>query len=169
MRQLLSTAIALSCAAFLAGTAVAGETGHGVLVQDPSKAPFTAVPGVPACVTMAPLHGNLATGPATAMVKMTKGCMVPFHWHTPSEELIVLKGRPYAQMMGEKPKYLETGSYSQLPSKHVHRFRCESEGDCILVLVADAAFDIQFVDEAGKPISTEAAIKAAEAPGATNW
>jgi len=169
MRQFISTSIISSLIVLGGHAAIASETAHGVLIQDATQAPFVAVPGVPACVTMAPLHGNLATGPATAMVKMTTGCVVPFHWHTPSEELIVLKGRPYAQMMGEKPKYLETGSYSQLPSKHMHRFRCASKEDCIMVLIADAAFDIHFVNDKGAEISTEDALKAAEASGNTNW
>ncbi|MFC4314208.1 hypothetical protein ACFPN2_34400 [Steroidobacter flavus] len=26
------------------------------------------------------------------MVRMRTGCVVPFHWHTPSEEIVILQG-----------------------------------------------------------------------------
>ena len=140
-----------------------------VLIQDPATAPFAAVPGVPKCVTMAPLRGNLGAGPASAMVRMKTGCVVPYHWHTPSEELIVLKGAPLGQMQGMRPAILKVGSYSQLPSRHVHRFRCTSQEDCIIVLVTGGAFDIHFVDDAGTEITTEAALLAAEKSSKTKW
>lgn len=145
---------------------------HGApatLLQDPAKAPFAAVPGVPECVTMAPLRGNLGTGPATVMVRMTQGCVVPYHWHTPSEELVVLRGAPLAQMQGERPVLLKVGSYSQLPSMHTHRFRCESKEPCVMALVTGGVFDIHFVDDAGKEISTEQALAIAAKSGRTRW
>ncbi len=139
------------------------------LLQDPTTANFGAVPGVPECVTMAPLRGNLGTGPASVMVRMKSGCVVPYHWHTPSEELIVLRGAPLGQMLGMRPTILKVGSYSQLPSKHVHRFRCESKDDCVIALVTGGVFDIHFVDDAGKEISTEAALAAASRSAHTRW
>jgi quercetin dioxygenase-like cupin family protein len=142
---------------------------ESILIQDPAKAPFAAVPGVPACVTMAPLRGSLGTGPASAMVRMKTGCVVPYHWHTPSEELIVLKGAPLAQMKGMRPMILKLGSYSQLPSRHVHRFRCTSRKDCIMVLVTGGAFDIHFVDDSGTEITTEAALVSAEKSKNVKW
>ena len=95
--------------------------------------------------------------------------MVPYHWHTPSEELIVLQGAPLAQMRGERPVMLKVGSYSQLPSGHIHRFRCTSKVDCLIFLVADAAFDIHFANDAGKEISTEAALAAAKRASRVPW
>ena len=141
----------------------------GILLQRPADAKFLSVPGVPACTTIAPLHGDMSKGAATLMVRMKTGCMVPFHWHTPSEELVVLQGAPLAQMMGQRPVMLRVGSYSQLPSKHVHRFRCTSKVDCLIFMVADAAFDIHFVDDAGKEISTEQALEVAGRARNRKW
>jgi quercetin dioxygenase-like cupin family protein len=155
--------------AFAGAPEPAAEMAHAVLLQRPSDAKFIAVPGVPECTTMAPLHGDMSKGPATLMVRMTAGCMVPYHWHTPSEEMIVLQGAPLAQMRGERPVMLKVGSYSQLPSPHAHRFRCTSKVDCLLFLVADAAFDIHFVDDAGVEISTEAALAAARKDSGKKW
>ncbi len=150
------------------GTAAAQHT-DGILLQRPADAKFLSVPGVPACTTIAPLHGDMSAGPATLMVRMRTGCMVPYHWHIPSEELVVLQGAPLAQMMGQRPVMLRVGSYSQLPSKHVHRFRCTSKVDCLIFMVADAAFDIHFVDDAGKEISTQQALDVAGRAGNRKW
>ncbi len=152
-----------------AASIAVAERPAGILLQRPANAKFISVPGVPACTTIAPLHGDMGKGPATLMVRMKAGCMVPYHWHTPSEELVVLQGAPLAQMRGERPVVLQVGSYSQLPSRHDHRFRCTSKSDCLIFLAADAAFDIHFVDDAGKEIATEQALEAARGASKQKW
>jgi quercetin dioxygenase-like cupin family protein len=150
----------------------AGETAgadDGILLQQAAKAKFVSVPGVPACTTLAPLRGDMGKTASTLMVRMKVGCMVPFHWHTPSEEMVVLQGTPLAQMLGKRSYVLKVGSYSQLPTHHVHRFKCTSKVDCLFFLVADGPFDIHFVDEQGKEISTEAALDAAAKASNAKW
>lgn len=162
-------AITLLAASALAALATPGMANdNGILLQDPNGADFQSSPGVPECTSFAGLRGDISKGPGTLMVRMRPGCVVPFHWHTPSEEIVILQGAPLAQMLGERPVLLKVGSYSQLPSKHMHRFRCTSKVDCVLFLVADGAFDIHFVDDSGKEISTEDALKAAATAGA-DW
>lgn len=163
-------AIALLAATALSALLATPLMAHadGILLQDPNGADFQSSPGVPECTSFAGLRGDLGKGPGTLMVRMRPGCVVPFHWHTPSEEILILQGAPLAQMLGERPVILKVGSYSQLPSKHVHRFRCTSKEDCVLFLVADGVFDIHFVDDSGKEISTEEALKAAATAGA-DW
>ncbi|WP_295441802.1 cupin domain-containing protein [Sphingorhabdus sp. EL138] len=140
-----------------------------ILLQRPADAAFMAVPGVPSCTTIAPLRGNMATGASTLMVRMRSGCLVPNHWHTPTEELVVLQGAPLAQMKGERPVILKVGSYSQLPSGHIHRFRCTSVEDCLIFMVADAPFDIYFVNESGATLTPEAALAAAALDDGSGW
>lgn len=164
---LLATSV-LAAAMGMSAHAEGQADDHGILLQDPNKADFQGSPGVPECTSFAGLRGDISKGPGTLMVRMRPGCVVPFHWHTPSEEIVILQGAPLAQMLGERPVLLKVGSYSQLPSKHVHRFRCTSKVDCVLFLVADGVFDIHFVDEGGKEIATEEALKAAAAAG-TDW
>ena len=167
MKRLLLAASLLGGASAL--QAATPTPAHAILLQRPANAKFLQIPGVPQCTSIAPLHGDMAKGPSTLMVRMRSGCMVPYHWHTPSEELIVLQGAPLAQMRGERPVMLKVGSYSQLPSGHIHRFRCTSKVDCLIFLVADAAFDIHFANDAGKEISTEAALAAAKRASRVPW
>ena len=171
--RLLAAATCLIAATALPAIAAdhehTGSMSGAVVLHRASAAKFIAVPGVPECTTLAPLHGDMSKGPATLMVRMTAGCMVPFHWHTPSEEMIVMQGTALSQMRGERPIVLKAGAYTQLPSPHVHRFRCTSKVDCLFFLVADAAFDIHFVDDTGKEISTEAALAAAKKDSGKAW
>jgi hypothetical protein len=46
-----------------------------------------------------------------------------------------------------------------MPSGHVHRARCTQA--CKLFVYSDAAFDIRYVDAAGREISAEEALAAA--------
>jgi quercetin dioxygenase-like cupin family protein len=147
----------------------AASADNGILLQQAAKAKFISVPGVPACTSLAQLRGDMGKTASTLMVRMTAGCMVPFHWHTPSEEIVVLQGSPLAQMLDQRPYRLKVGSYSQLPTHHVHRFKCTSSVDCLLFLVADGPFDIHFVDDQGHEITTDAALAAAAKAGGVKW
>jgi quercetin dioxygenase-like cupin family protein len=166
-----AAAIVLLTCCYTSGFAadMAPGADDGILLQQAGKAKFISVPGVPACTTLAPLRGDMGKTASTLMVRMTAGCMVPFHWHTPSEEMVVLQGSPLAQMLGKRPYVLKVGSYSQLPTHHVHRFKCASKVDCLFFLVADGPFDIHFVDEQGKEISTEAALDFAAKTTNAKW
>ena len=167
--KLFPVLAALLVAGGSAAQAATPGAAHAILLQRPADAKFLQIPGVPQCTSIAPLRGDMGKGPSTLMVRMRSGCMVPYHWHTPTEELLVLQGAPLAQMRGERPVMLKVGSYSQLPSGHVHRFRCTSKADCLIFLVADAAFDIHFADDAGKEISTDAALAAAKRASKVPW
>lgn len=144
------------------GDAAPADAVSSMLLQRPANAKFMVVPGLDPCATIAPLRGDMSKGPATLMVRMKTGCAVPYHWHTPSEEIVVLQGAPLAQMLGKRPVMLRVGAYSQLPSRHVHRFRCTSKVDCLLFLVADAQFDIHYTDERGVEIPADVALRAAK-------
>ena len=54
--------------AFASGAEHAVAASHAFLLQRPGEAKFIAVPGVPECTTLAPLHGDMSKGPATLMV-----------------------------------------------------------------------------------------------------
>jgi hypothetical protein len=64
---------------------------------------------------------------------------------------------------------MQIGAYSGLPTHHNHRFRCSMKGECIVFVVADAAFDIHYVDEHGAALETEQALKAAADGGYPAW
>ena len=85
---------------------------------------FTNFPGVPQCMTGAVQEGDPSKGNAVLLLKAQSGCMVPWHWHTPSEQLMMVSGRAKAEMKDGAPVILRAGDYLNLTSKHVHQFTC---------------------------------------------
>ena len=51
---------------------------------------FVTFPGLPECGLNAVLSGDPAQGPSTILAKIASGCTVPWHWHTPNEELMCI-------------------------------------------------------------------------------
>jgi len=142
---------------------------HAMILLRPDDAKFMPVPGVSACMTLASLRGDASKGPATFATRLEAGCVAPWHWHSATEESVLLKGQAVAQMKGAAAITLPTGSYAQFPSHHAHRYRCLPGSDCIIVTVADQAFDIHWVDAAGNEITFDKAVKLMKRDGKANW
>jgi quercetin dioxygenase-like cupin family protein len=126
------------------------------------SAKFAAVPGVPDCASLAVLKGDPAKGPSVVEMKFTSGCIVPWHWHTPSESSIPLAGLLEISMKGEKPVLLTNGDYGYLPSKHIHQAKCTGSKPCAAIFLLDAPFDIHYVDKSGAEIPAAQALAEAE-------
>ena len=142
-------AVILCCLAAAYGQAM------GVL-KKMSDNTFAPVPGMPSCMTGAVQSGDPAKGPSVMLGKGTAGCLVPWHWHTPTEHVMMVSGSAKLEMKDGKSSSLGPGDYAMLPSKHVHQFTCTSA--CTLFVSSDAAFDIHYVDAAGKEIPPEKAL-----------
>ena len=100
-------------------------------------------------------HVDTAT-PTLGQV-LEAGCLVPWHWHTPNENLMLVSGSGRAEMKGGKAFVLKPGGFAQMPSKHVHQFSCPK--GCMLYVNSDAAFDMHYVDADGKDMSPAEALK----------
>lgn len=136
-------------------------------IPNPSDTEYEGAPG--STFVMKKLRGDVSVGPGTFLVKMKAGAAVPWHWHTPTEEFAVLKGTVVAQLKGTEPVRIGAGGYSQLPAKHIHRFRCTEDGESILLVVSEAAYDIHFVDADDKEIPEDEAMRIYEQSGKTGW
>ena len=127
------------------------------MVMNADALKFTAVPGLPSCATAAILRGDPRWGPAWVLLKLASGCRVPWHWHTPTEDLVVISGQGSLEMKDGKALRFTPGAYTSLPSHHVHRANCTRA--CLLFDAADGAFDIHYVDANGEEISADQALK----------
>ena len=125
--------------------------------QNVTEMTFGNVPGLPTCTVGSVQNGDPTKGPSIVFAKMGAGCVIPWHWHTASEHLMMVSGVARIEMKDGKPLTLEAGGYARMPSRHVHEFRCEQA--CALYVYSDAAFDIHYVDAQGKEISAEDALK----------
>ncbi len=164
MRCSLSSPSFLFCALlFLSGSAFA-QQGAMPLIVSPKPEQFQNFPNIPACDTIAVLEGDPKTGPSVLLARLSPGCAVPWHWHTPDERAMMKSGTGWLAMKGERPVRVGPGAFAFLPSHHAHRLTCIS--GCEIFVTAAAAFDIHYVDEAGSEISFDQAMAAAKRPAA---
>ena len=112
--------------------------------------------GLPSCITMAVESGDPSKGPSVIVFKGAAGCLIPWHWHTPTEHVVIVSGSAKVEMKGGASATLGPGGYAMMPSKHGHQFTCTSA--CTAFVNSDGAFDIHYMDANGKEISPEAAL-----------
>lgn len=154
--------LAVSALLMFAASAAAQRTApqptpmpHGRNIEEMKFAPVAAVP---TCTTVAVASGDPAKGASVIVIKAEDGCVIPWHWHTANEQVMVVDGQVRFDMKDGKPLTLRAGGHALLPSRHLHQFRCT--GSCTAFISSDVAFDIHYVDARGKAITPEAAIKA---------
>jgi len=141
------------------------QGGDETHIANTSELKFGPIPNLPPCLTMAPEHGDPSKGAFTLMLKFTSGCNVPMHWHTATEELMLVSGSGKVQMQDGKNSTLERGGFVYIPAKHQHAFTCATS--CTAFLSGDGAFDIHYVDKSGKEIPAEQALSTSKpAPAA---
>ena len=141
----------------------------GKMVLHPENAPYATVPIAPECNALVGMRGDPTKEAATFLVRMTGGCVVAWHWHHATEEVLLIKGSAVAQMKGSQPTTLGAGAYLQLPAEHVHRFRCASKQPCYMFVVADRPFDMNYVDEKGTAVTPADAIAATSKGEHPGW
>lgn len=127
------------------------------VVRNMAENRFEPVPGLPSCVTSAVQSGDPAKGSSVILFKGKAGCRVPWHWHTPTEQVMIVSGSAKFEMKDHAGStVVGPGGYAMMPSKHVHQFTCTAA--CTGFVTSDAAFDIHYVDASGKEIPPEKAI-----------
>jgi len=126
-------------------------------VENASDMKFVAFPNVPTCFTGAVEHGDPSSGPSTFLVKGAKGCEVPMHFHTPTEQVVMVSGMGRMEMKGDQPRIMKAGAFAIAPPRHAHQFTCISA--CQFYVISDGAFDIHYVDNTGNEIPFEQAVK----------
>jgi quercetin dioxygenase-like cupin family protein len=120
---------------------------------------FVNLPGLPTCLTVAIQRGDPSKESAALLLKFAAGCVVPWHWHTMGELLLVVSGKGTAEMKDGKPASMSAGDYAYLPPKSIHQFKAVTP--VLMLDIPDAAFDIHYVDQDGKELSPEEALKPA--------
>jgi quercetin dioxygenase-like cupin family protein len=96
----------------------------------------------PDCLQFFLENGDLNTGPSTAIMKATPKCVVPPHYHTAEEQLIIVKGNVSTGMEGMKDTVLGPGGFAMMPSKAPHWFTCTANEECLMFVTFDRAYDI---------------------------
>ena len=160
-RTVASSWIVLSVVVLGAAAAVAAsdaEEERPMAAVNASDLTYTPIPDMPTCASGAIVRGNPRSGPAWVMLKLASGCRVPWHWHTANEDMVAISGQGTIDTKDGKPVRIAPGTYASLPKHHVHRASCKRT--CVFFSIADAAYDIHYVNEKGDEISATKALGA---------
>ncbi len=125
---------------------------------------FMTLPMLPACMSISAQRGDPMKGAAVLLIKFKSGCVVPWHWHSANENLMMVSGKGKAEMKSGGAHAMAMGDYLYLPAKQAHQFTCVSS--CVVFDVIDGAFDIHYVDSEGKEIPPDQALKPMAKPAA---
>ena len=142
-------------AALFVSLLIAQADDMGVL-RNLSENKLGVMPGLPPCTTAAVESGDPGKGASVIVFKASAGCTIPWHWHTPTEHVMIVSGSAKVEMKGGSNATLGPGGYALMPSKHVQQFTCTSA--CSAFVYSDAAFDIHYQDANGNEISPETAL-----------
>ena len=101
----------------------------------------------PDCLQFFLENGDLNSGPSTAIMKATPNCVVPPHYHTAEEQLIIVRGEVSTGMEGMADTVLGPGGFAMMPSKAPHWFTCTKKEECLMFVTFDRAYDIVWLKE----------------------
>ena len=114
------------------------------IVRELSEVRFPAGEG-PDCLQFFLENGDMKTGPSTAIMKAAPKCVIPPHYHTAEEQLIIVKGYVSTGMEGMKDTVLGPGGFAMMPSKAPHWFSCTAKEECLMFVTFDRAYDIVWI------------------------
>src|ERR1700746_4217309 len=104
MKQQTNRTLAACVAVFIGGRPLAEYRATG------ASKPLSSVKFSPdndvKCLQSAIESGDPTTGRSTLILKAFPGCVVPWHFHTAEEQLIVINGAVLAEMTDHRPRRL---------------------------------------------------------------
>ena len=118
-----------------------GSGGKAGIVRRLADVKFPPGEG-PDCLQFFLENGDMKTGSSTAIMKAAPKCVVPPHYHTAEEQLIIVKGYVSTGMEGMKDTVLGPGGFAMMPSKAPHWFTCTAKEECLMFVTFDRAYDI---------------------------
>jgi anti-sigma factor ChrR (cupin superfamily) len=98
------------------------------------------VPDTPA--KMATVKGDAAKGPHASFIKLPAGFSAPLHNHSADHQVAVAAGTLTMTPEGGTAKKLGPGSWFEFTGKKKHVTTCDAGADCVLFIVATAAWDL---------------------------
>lgn len=90
---------------------------------------------------IAVLHGNPAQPNADIFLKLPGKSIVPMHWHTSAERMVLVSGKMRVSYQGQETKTLKPGTYAYGPAKLPHSAECVSSKPCVLFIAFETSVD----------------------------
>jgi quercetin dioxygenase-like cupin family protein len=144
-RSVPTTCLSLVCWILLLAVTLSAQAPESSpksgIVRQLSEVRFPPGDG-PDCLQFFLENGDLKTGSSTAIMKAAPKCVVPPHYHTAEEQLIIVKGNVSTGMQGMQDTVLGPGGFAMMPSKRPHWFACMATEECLMFVTFDRAYDI---------------------------
>lgn len=137
--------VAIFLAFLLTATVLTAEQGSKQGIVSPTSKVKWEQDSDVKCLTSGLENGDPNTGASTFILKATSDCIVPWHYHTAEEQVIVVGGDVFTEMEGMTATVLSAGGFAMMPSKVKHQFSCHSKGGCLLFVTFDRVYDIYWV------------------------
>ncbi len=98
-------------------------------------------PLMPKGCEIAVLHGDPAKNNADIFLKVPANSVIPRHWHTSAERMVLVSGELHVTYDGHKTAVLKPGTYAYGPAKLPHKAQCKKAGACILFIAFESPVD----------------------------
>jgi mannose-6-phosphate isomerase-like protein (cupin superfamily) len=95
------------------------------------------------------LHGDPAKNNADIFLKVPANSVLPRHWHTSAERMVLVSGELHVTYDGHKTAVLKPGTYAYGPAKLPHTAECKKAGPCVLFIAFVSPVDA--VPSEGEP------------------
>ena len=87
------------------------------------------------------LHGDPSKKNSDVMLKIPAKEVIPAHWHTSAERMILVSGELHVTYVGQEKAILKAGSYAYGPAKARHDAQCVSDVPCVLFIAFEGPVD----------------------------
>ncbi|GAB2650884.1 cupin domain-containing protein [Arenimonas aestuarii] len=139
-RFALRTALVLLLAS---PAALAGDTEPALAVSaDDAGLAWGPCPDfMPEGCGIAVLHGDPAGPSSDVFFKVPGGSVIPHHWHTSPERMVLVSGELEVRYDGQESRTLRAGMYAYGPARLGHSAVCAAGEPCILFISFTAPVD----------------------------
>lgn len=102
--------------------------------KDPELKWGPCPPFLPKGCEIAVLQGDPARNNADIFFKVPANSVIPRHWHTSAERMVLVSGELHVTYDGHKTAVLKPGTYAYGPAKLPHKAECKKAGPCVLFI-----------------------------------
>lgn len=118
MRYRIGVVVFASLAVLCLARPSRAEQGAMAAGKSMEQAIFNGVPGLPTCTTGAVESGDPTKEPSIILAKGEKGCVIPWHWHTPIEHVMIVSGSARMEMKDGSAANLKAGGIAHPSGTH---------------------------------------------------
>ena len=90
---------------------------------------------------VAVLHGDPAKNNADVFFKVPANAVIPRHWHTSAERMVLVAGEMHVTYDGHPTAVLKPGTYAYGPPTLPHAATCGAAGPCVLFIAFESPVD----------------------------